>query len=156
MSGHLCDANVWLALALSDHVHHQSAVTWLDTIEAPESVLFCRATQQALLQLLTNASVLAPYGVPPLSNSAAWGAYQAFASDERIALRGAEPAGLEQRWIGYALRRNAPPKLWMDAYLAAFAVLAGCALVTTETAFRQFKGLHAVVLGSQDSAPRRH
>jgi predicted nucleic acid-binding protein len=35
----------------------------------------------------------------------------------------------------------------MDAYLAAFAVRAGCRMVTTDTAFRQFQGLDVLVLG---------
>jgi len=44
----LCDSNVWLALTLSQHVHQRAAHDWLDGIEEPASVLFCRATQQAL------------------------------------------------------------------------------------------------------------
>jgi plasmid stability protein len=55
----LCDSNVWLALALSKHVHHTAAREWLETVEEPASVFFCRPTQQAFLRLLTNASVLA-------------------------------------------------------------------------------------------------
>jgi predicted nucleic acid-binding protein len=58
----LCDSNVWLALALSKHVHHSAAREWLGTVEEPASVLFCRATQQAFLRLLTNASVLVRMG----------------------------------------------------------------------------------------------
>lgn len=54
----LCDSNVWLALALSKHVHHIAAREWLETVDEPASVLFCRATQQTFLRLLTNASVL--------------------------------------------------------------------------------------------------
>ena len=64
----LCDSNVWLALALSKHLHHTAAREWLETVEEPASILFCRATQQALLRLLTNASVLQSYGNPPLTN----------------------------------------------------------------------------------------
>ncbi len=35
----------------------------------------------------------------------------------------------------------------MDAYLAAFAVVGGYTLVTTDLAFRQFPGVQVVVLG---------
>jgi uncharacterized protein len=34
----LCDSNVWLALALSKHVHHTAAREWLETVEEPASV----------------------------------------------------------------------------------------------------------------------
>jgi uncharacterized protein len=110
-------------------------------------VLFCRATQQTLLRLLTNAAVLAPYGNPPLTNQQAWSAYEALAADDRIALLAQEPAGVESKWRALAVRESASPKLWMDAYLAAVADAAGCTLVTTDTAFRQFGGLELLVLG---------
>lgn len=58
----LCDSNVWLALALSDHTCHPVARDWLESVAEPRSVLFCRPTQQTVLRLLTNAAVLAPYG----------------------------------------------------------------------------------------------
>jgi predicted nucleic acid-binding protein len=34
----------------------------------------------------------------------------------------------------------------MDAYLAAFAIMAGLRLVTTDIAFRQFAGLDHLIL----------
>ena len=144
---HLCDSNVWLALALSKHAHHAAARDWLDTNDEPGSVLFCRATQQSFLRLLTNASVLRPYGNPPLTNRQAWKAYEALLADDRIVLRAEEPAALEKRWTELALRDDASPKLWMDAYLAGFALAAGLRMITTDAAFRQFKGLDLELLG---------
>ncbi len=145
----LCDSNVWLALALSKHAHHVAAREWLETVEEPASVFFCRATQQAFLWLLTNASVLAPYGNPPLTNREAWSAYEAFLADDRIAFRADEPAGLQLSWKEFAVRRTASPKLWMDAYLAAFALAGRYSMVTTDAAFRQFRGLDLLVLGQR-------
>lgn len=142
----LLDSNVWLALALSGHVHHAAARRWLDPIEEPASVLFCRATQQSFLRLLTNASVLKPYGNPPLTNREAWQAYHDLLDDDRIACRAEEPPGLEARWQQLAARDTASPKLWMDAYLAAFALAGGHRLATTDAAFRQFPGLALEVL----------
>lgn len=143
----LCDNNVWLALVLSGHVHHARARGWLETVVDPTSVLFCRATQQALLRLLTNAAVLAPYGNAPLTNQQAWTTYEALLADDRIILRLQEPAGLDLHWKAFALRDTASPKLWMDAYLAAFALAGGYRVVTADTAFRQFNGLDLVLLG---------
>ena len=142
----LCDGNVWLALALSAHVHHEQARDWFDSVAEPGSVLFCRATQQTLLRLLTNPSVLAPYGNRPLSNDQAWAAYEAFAADDRIRLQAEEPVGVESLWKEFGSRSTASPKLWMDAYLAAFALGAGYRMVTTDGAFRQFPGLDLLVL----------
>ena len=144
----LCDVNVWLALALSGHVHHAAARDWLETVGEPTSVLFCRATQQAFLRLLTHAAVLAPYGNPPLTNQQAWQAYEALLADDRIIFRVQEPAGLDRHWKEFALRETASPKLWMDAYLAAFAHAGGFRMVTSDTAFRQFSVLDLVLLGS--------
>jgi uncharacterized protein len=146
VSGYLCDSNVWVALALSAHVHHGVARAWLDTVDEQGSVLFCRQTQQTFLRLLTNEAVLAPYGNPPLTNTAASRAFEALVADDRIMLRADEPPGLEASWKGFAARDTASPKLWMDAYLAAFAVSDGCRLVTTDAAFRQFDGLDLLVL----------
>lgn len=144
---HLCDSNVWLALVLSGHTHHAACRDWFDSVVAPASVIFCRATQQSLLQLLTNATVLAPYGNPPLTNNEAWNVYGALVGDDRIVLATDEPAGTQARWKAYALRDDASPKLWMDAYLGAFARAAGYQLVTTDKAFEQFGGLETVLLG---------
>jgi toxin-antitoxin system PIN domain toxin len=144
----LCDSNVWLALALSKHVHHVAARRWFDAIGEPASVSFCRATQQTFLRLLTNASVLRPYGNPPLTNREAWNAYEAYLADDRIAFLAHEPAGLEAQWERLALRDTASPKLWMDAYLAAFALAGRYRMVTTDAAFRQFAGLDLELLGT--------
>jgi toxin-antitoxin system PIN domain toxin len=143
----LCDSNVWLALALSRHAHHATVREWLETVSEPASVLFCRATQQTLLRLLTNASVLGPYGNPPLTNRQAWAAYQALLADGRIVMRSDEPTGLEAHWKRFAVRPTASPKLWMDAYLAAFALAGGYRMVTTDAAFEQFRGLDLWLLG---------
>lgn len=144
----LCDSNVWLSLTLSAHVHRRAASDWLDTTTEPRSVLFCRATQQSLLRLLTTAAVLAPYGNPPLTNREAWQVYQDFAADDRIGMADAEPAGLEQAWAELAAAATASPKLWMDAYLAAFARSAGFTLVTTDAAFAQFPDLDLRLLAT--------
>lgn len=143
----LCDSNVWLALALSEHVHHEAARDWLESIETPSSVCFCRATQQSFLRLLTNAAVLRPYGNAPLTNRQAWKAYETLLADDRIVLCAEEPAGLETRWKQLAVRDTASPKPWMDAYLAGFALAGGYRMVTTDTGFRQFRGVNLELLG---------
>lgn len=143
---HLCDSSIWVALALSGHSHHRTARAWLDSIQEPATLFFCRPTQQALLRLLTSAAALAPYARPPLTNAEAWSVFEAFLVDDRIVFRCEEPAGLERRWKEFALRETASPRLWMDAYLAAFALAGGHRLVTTDRAFQQFTGLDLLLL----------
>jgi toxin-antitoxin system PIN domain toxin len=143
----LCDSNVWLALALSGHLHHRAARAWLEGIDEQASLAFCRATQQAFLRLLTNAAVLHPYGNPPLTNRQAWSAYEALLADDRVSFLPREPPGVEPLWKKLAVRGTASPKLWMDAYLAAFALAGRHRLVTTDVAFRQFRELDLLVLG---------
>jgi toxin-antitoxin system PIN domain toxin len=108
----------------------------------------CRSTQQSFLRLLSTRAVLAPYRIPPLSNKAAWSVYEGLLADERIAWV-EEPSGLETSWKKFAAGSKASPKLWMDAYLAAFAMAGGHQLVTTDKGFKQFKGLDLLVLSSK-------
>ncbi len=141
----LTDSNVWLALALSQHEFHGAASAWLADRKTPEVALFCRSTQQSFLRLLTTHAVLAHYEIPPVSNKAAWQIYESFLADDRVSWV-EEPPELEFHWKKLAGATKASPKLWMDAYLAAFAIAGGYPLVTTDKAFRQFKGLNYLVL----------
>lgn len=146
----LCDVNVWLALALSGHHLHVEARSWLEGVDAPGAVIFCRATQQGLLRLLCNPAVLGAYGNPALTNRQAWNVYEAFLADDRIQMAAVEPAGLEARWKTLSTRDTASSKLWMDAYLAAFALTGGYRIVTGDAAYRQFSGLDLRVLAPLD------
>ncbi|MGH3633047.1 type II toxin-antitoxin system VapC family toxin [Mycobacterium sp.] len=137
----LCDTNVWLALALSRHPHHPTVRAWLDAVDEPAVIHFCRATQQSLLRLLTSRAVLGAYGNAALTNAEAWSVYAALLADDRITMTGQEPNGLETQWKMFAVRQSASPKIWMDAYLAAFAFTGGFTLVTTDTDFRQYQGI---------------
>jgi toxin-antitoxin system PIN domain toxin len=143
---YLCDSGIWLALIIEQHVHSVAVRGWLDGIDDAHRALFCRATQQAVLRLLTTTAVFAPYGLQPMSNSTAWQAFDETLTDERIAFRADEPAGISRRWRQFSTRRASSPKLWMDAYLAAFAAASGSTLVTTDRAFRQFDGLDLELL----------
>ncbi len=147
MTRHLCDVNVWLALLIDNHAMASPARSWFDTVDEPGSLLLCRATQQSLLRLLTTSAVFAAYGSSPLDNQQAWQVYETLLADERVVYLGTEPPGLERYWRQFTDRPTASPKLWMDAYLAAFALAGGYRLVTTDSAFRQLAGVQALILG---------
>jgi uncharacterized protein len=144
----LPDTNIWMALALSKHVLHETAHKWLAKHSRSGSLLWCRATQQSVLRLLTTEQVMKPYGLPAMTNAAAWGVYESFLADPRMAWS-PEPPNLETRWKSFTSRRTPSPKLWMDAYLAAFAVTQGHQLVTTDKALAQFQHVDVQVLEVQ-------
>ena len=141
----LPDINVWLALTLSGHSHHTSARSWLEGQELSDSIFFCRSTQQGLVRLLTTAEVLHFYKIPPLTNREAWVVVEHFMQDDRIAFAN-EPSDVADAWKTFAIRDTNSPKLWMDAWLAAFARCSGWQMVTTDKAFSQFVGLDLHIL----------
>lgn len=146
----LLDVNIWLALVLSKHTHHRAVHAWLDGEQESANLCFCRVTQQGLVRLLTTAEVLAGYGNPPLTNREAWDVIDGFMMDERFTFA-YEPEGVEETWKTLAIRDTHSPKLWMDAYLAAFAFRSGFQMITTDKAFSQFSGLDLLVLPEQSS-----
>jgi toxin-antitoxin system PIN domain toxin len=134
---HLCDSNFWVALARESHGHHSYAVDWIQTLGEDDRLGFCRSTQQSFLRLLTNGSLV---HLSKVSNREALHAYREVRRDSRVVWLD-EPAGLEEKWFSFANLSTASPKVWMDAYLAAFAVLSGARLVTFDRGFRVYRGL---------------
>lgn len=134
-------------MVIGTHPHHRAVAEWFEIIGEREAVWFCRPTQQGLLRLLSVQAVMTPYGEPARTNNEAWAIYDALAADERIALQWREPEDLNERWRRFSSRPSASPKLWMDAYLAAFAAASNATLVTFDRAFRQFNGLDVLILG---------
>ena len=134
------DTNVWLALVWGRHAQSDLARGWFEGCE-DEQFLFCRFTQLALLRLLTTRAVM---GKDVKSMTAAWDLYDRCCADERIAFL-PEPAGLEPRLRGLAKGHQPSPKVWADAYLAAFAASAGLKLITFDKALRS-RSIECVLL----------
>lgn len=140
----LPDINIWLALTLDLHMHHARAAEW---VQGPGvQAVFCRASQQGLFRLLTTGVVMERYVVQPLTNKEAWAVYDAYLADYRIS-HCDEPEELRSTWRHFASQGTSSPKMWMDAYLAAYAVVGEYRMVTTDTAFRQRKKLDLLVIG---------
>ena len=57
-----------------------------------------------------------------------------------------EPPDLQMQWATYAKLKTPAPKVWMDAYLAAFAGAYGIPLLTLDADFQNFAGLDARML----------
>jgi uncharacterized protein len=127
------DVNLWFALAVADHPHHRPALQWW---EAEDSVVgFSRLTQIGFLRLLTTASAMGGW---PLTNAEAWDAYAELMADSRVRFF-PELATLDDRFGSYSQLNQAAPKVWVDAYLAAFASSSQAVLVTFDQAFTRYE-----------------
>lgn len=143
--GFLFDTSVWLGLAFTTHPLHAPAEAAFVAASAAKPAAFCRATQQSVLRLLTTASMVGPFGVPPATNHEALSILDNWLGSASVAYREETP-GLFPRWRALADLTSASPKRWMDAYLAAFAIEAGLDFVTGDGAFAAFPGLNPTVL----------
>ena len=146
------DTNVWIGLAFAAHPLHTAATAAFLATSPARPALFCRATQQSVLRLLTTAKVVQAFGVPALTSRAALAILDGFMASPSVPFL-AEPRDLFARWRTFADLPSASPKRWMDAYLAAFAVEAGLGFVTADKDFAAFPGLDLTLLSLAASAP---
>jgi toxin-antitoxin system PIN domain toxin len=128
------DANVWLALLWSRHMHSEKALQWFER-SGEEQFFFCRFTQLTVLRLLTTQSVMEK----DVRNMAqAWVLWDKVWADARIAFL-PEPDGLEPEFRLQSRFSSRSPKIWADAYLLSFAIVAGLRLVTFDRALQSRK-----------------
>jgi len=141
----LFDSSVWLALTFDRHPHHAAACQAFIEASSAQPIAFCRATQQSYFRLVTTPAIQTRYYSLPISNDQAWTrCQQLLALPQVIYLE--EPPGLIAHWQKYTALPSASPKVWMDAYLAAFACAHGITLVTLDKDFKNFPGLRLRLL----------
>jgi uncharacterized protein len=136
----LPDINLWLALAFESHIHHAAASHCFEGL-LNDGCTFCRLTQQGFLRLATNPKAFGAEAVPMAD---AWRLYDALVGDPRVSFA-EEPADIEPIWRGYTERRTFSPKVWNDAFLAAFARAGGHELITFDKGFAQFEKLTCTI-----------
>ena len=147
MRGSLFDTNVWIAAIFSTHPFHSRAQTALAERTAADPAVFCRSTQQSFLRLASTEALLKAYGARGLTNRDALVALSDLMALTQVEDR-PEPPGTVALWHRLAARDTPSPKLWMDAYLAAFAVGGGLSLVSLDHDFKSFEkqGLDLILL----------
>jgi toxin-antitoxin system PIN domain toxin len=138
---HLPDVNVWLALAFASHMHHPSATAWFAGIAGGDCA-FCRVTQQGFLRLATTPNVMT---VGTVGLAQAWQMYDDLFADPRIVFA-EEPEGIELLWRKHTQLQSFSPKVWNDAYLAAFAEAANFEVVTFDHGFTRYRSVRCTVL----------
>ncbi len=139
---HLCDANVFLAVVLDAHPHHHRARQWFEQLAGDDTAEFCRLTQSTFLRLLTTEAVCRQH---TLTNRQALSIYSRLCEDANVRFC-PEPHDLEEVWLKEASLPSRSPKVWNDAYLAAFAKVNGMRLVTFDQGFRAYHGIDLLLL----------
>ena len=147
MPGSLLDTNVWVAAIFTTHPYHKAARQILQQATPADPAVFCRATQQSFLRLASTPRLLKAYGAEGLTNRDALLALRALLVLTQVCERD-EPPGVLALWHRLASRDSASPKVWMDAYLSAFAIAAGLRMVSLDQDFRNFvtPGLDLVLI----------
>lgn len=145
INGDLPDVNVWLALAIQEHVHHDAAVSYWSRQESSVR-FFCRLSALSLVRLLTQPRLMADR---PLTLVNAWALYRSFAELPRVAML-SEPSGIDAA-LGELVKPGLPARLFTDTYLAALARSAGSRLVTFDKDFERFEGLALSRLAARGS-----
>lgn len=84
-------------------------------------------------------------GPAAVSMADAWVAYDALFADPKVAYLD-EPEGIEQKLRELTKLTSFSPKVWNDAYLAAFAELAGLEVITFDKGFAKFPHLRFTLL----------
>jgi toxin-antitoxin system PIN domain toxin len=141
-SSFLPDINVWLALHHEVHRHHLNVVQWFRSLDTDSKLIFCRHTQIGMFRLLTTQAVM---GDEVLTQKQCWAIYAHWIDGGRATLL-ADPASTDEGFEALASADLPSPKVWADAYLAAFAVSSDLTLVTFDKALAK-KAPGAVVLG---------
>ncbi len=138
MRGFLFDTGVWLAAVLPAHPAHALAQSALDAATPKAPAVFCRFTESSFLRLLTTPAVLKLYDAGHMTNRKAIEVLRLLLSRPNIGLV-SEPEGIRDVWHRLAARDTASPKVWMDAYLAAFSMCADLRLVTLDADFKAYE-----------------
>jgi toxin-antitoxin system PIN domain toxin len=134
------DATVWLALIWSRHAHSERARAWFEH-SGEEQFFFCRFTQITVLRLLTTDQIM---GKDAKTMSEAWSLWDRVWADTRIVFL-PEPDDMEKEFRSRSRLSTRSPKVWADAYLLAFAAVAGLKFVTFDRALKSH-GVDVLVL----------
>lgn len=144
----LLDINTWIALSLDAHPQHAAARAWYGRTPLHEGdLLFCRQTELGFLRLITQERTMKHCGVQALGNDEAVDFLADLCGNPAVS-RADEPSSTWELWLKLAKGPQPSPNVWMDAYLAAFAIAFGAEMVTFDLGFKSYtsSGLRLVLL----------
>ena len=138
----LDDVSWLLPVCFGSHEHHAAAVRWMEGLQGGSVIVVCRFAQLGLIRLLNNPIIM---GDDVCSADEAWDVNDRLLGNPRFRFE-PEPSGLEEEMRALTQGFATSPKLWQDAYLAAFAIAAGLHLVTFDKGFKKRGRLRCIVL----------
>ena len=147
MPGSLFDTNVWIAAVFTPHAFHREAQQALQGSTSAHPAVFCRSTHQSFLRLVSTPAFVKTYGADAMTNHDALVVLEALLALPQVCERKEHP-GVMALWHRLASLNTASPKVWMDAYLAAFALSGRLRLVTLDHDFKNYEtqGLDLLLL----------
>ena len=138
MSGTLFDTNIWIAIVFKKHPFHRAAQQQLEQASPSQPAVFCRSTEQSFLRIATNDRLLKFFDVAPTTNSAALAMLHQLQALPQVRADDVPP-GTTMLWHSLAAMETPSPNVWMDAYLAAFAISGGLQFVTADKDFNAYQ-----------------
>lgn len=139
MPGYLLDPSVWIAWFFQPHPLNTLATVLLEARSGSDPAWRCRATEQPCLRLATTNTVCRAYSSSVLTNVQVTAAPSTWYAQSHVRCLDAEPGGTPALWLELAPIPPASPKVWMDAYLAAFAISGGLDFVTLDRDFQTYE-----------------
>ncbi len=134
---YLLDVNVLIALKFARHPHYERAQLFVQSLDGQDVLLVSRSVQQGFVRLITTKSLFQSYGLEQYTNRDAVIDLNDIMSRPNLRFI-PEPIDIETLWLTLASSNTPSPKVWMDAYLAAFAILRELVLVSLDTDFKQY------------------
>jgi toxin-antitoxin system PIN domain toxin len=114
---YLADVNVWIALTVIEHPHHDQAIRWFqETMDEDHNTAFCRVTQSGFFRLLTNPNLMRQN---VFNAREVWTIYDKWLDLKNVTFAG-EPPQMERIWR-LGTQNSTGHKFWTDVYIAAFA-----------------------------------
>ncbi len=112
-------------------------------------LVFCRKTEIGFVRLITQHAVMEQCFAGPLTNAEAVEFLANVYKDPAVS-RADQPATARSLWLAPAAGPRASPNVWMDAYLAAFAIALAAEMVSYDHGFTAYqkRGLNLVILES--------
>lgn len=123
---------------VADHPHHSQVKAALSQRDSESPAVFCRATEQSYLRSVITPKLFAYYRADSMTNSRTIRNFSDFLSQLPIISLHEKPADMRALWPKMAAHERPSPKVWMVAYLAAFAISEKLSLTTLDSYFTAF------------------